>query len=81
MKKKLISKIRNRMSAQRSRMKQKLHYKNLEANNIFLKAKINELNIQNSQLIYENSKLKTEIFEIQRLYEESLKNRKIDSEE
>lgn len=81
MKKKLISKIRNRMSAQRSRMKQKLHYKNLEANNIFLKAKINELNIQNSQLIYENSKLKTEIFEIQRLYEESLKNGKIDSEE
>jgi hypothetical protein len=69
------------MSAQRSRMKQKLHYKNLEANNRFLKAKINEISIHNSHLLYENSKLKEEIFHIQKLYEQSIKISKTSSEE
>lgn len=72
-KKKLIQKIRNRMSAQRSRMKQKLHYKNLEAKNRFLTAKINELSIRNSQLLFENSQLKQQVFSLQKLYSESVK--------
>ena len=73
-KKKLIQKIRNRMSAQRSRMKQKLHYKNLEAKNKFLKAKINELSIQNSRLSYENSELKENIYHIQKLYDQAIQS-------
>lgn len=54
-------------------MKQKLHYKNLEAKNKFLNAKMNELAIRNSQLLYENSKLKLEIFNLQKLCERSVK--------
>ena len=60
------------MSAQRSRMKQKLHYKNMEAKNKFLKAKINELSIQNSRLSYENSQLKENIYQIQKLYDQAM---------
>ena len=60
-KKKLIQKIRNRMSAQRSRMKQRLHYKNMEKENRVLKAKVNGLILKNHQLIFQNSKLMEEI--------------------
>lgn len=40
-KKKLIRKIRNRITAQRSRIKQKIYVKNLENQNLHLKAEIN----------------------------------------
>lgn len=40
-KKKLIRKIRNRITAQRSRIKQKIYVKNLENQNLHLKAQIN----------------------------------------
>ena len=76
-KKKLIQKIRNRMSAQRSRMKQKLHYKNLEQNNRFLTARVNELSIQNSRLTFENSMLKRKIENLKEFCSKSEK----DSEE
>ena len=68
-KKKLIHKIRNRMSAQRSRMKQRVFYKNMEANNKFLVAKNNQLSIDNTQLIYENAQLRKELFEMRQFYE------------
>lgn len=47
-KKKLIRKIRNRVTAQRSRDKQKIYVKNLEEQNLYLKSEINnyKLNIE-----------------------------------
>lgn len=60
------------MSAQRSRMKQKFYYKNLEATNKFLIAKNNELSIENSRLRYQNSQLEHDFLKLREIYERSL---------
>ena len=49
------------MSAQRSRIKQKIHFKKIEKENSFLKAKINNLTVKNQQVTNENVALKQEI--------------------
>jgi hypothetical protein len=60
------------MSAQRSRMKQKFHYKNMEKTNKFLIAKNSELVLENSRLRYQNSQLEQEMKKLRELYERSL---------
>ena len=52
------------MSAQRSRIKQKIYYKNLENENKILEAKINSISFKNQQLFMENNSVKDEIEQI-----------------
>jgi hypothetical protein len=70
-KKKLIQKIRNRMSAQRSRMRKGIHYQIVENENKFLRKKLEDFSLQSDRLIYEkeiltqqNSMMKKEIEEL-----------------
>ena len=67
-KRKLIQKVRNRMSAQRSRMRKGIHYKIIEQENISLRRdldrvnqKVHQLNTQNYFLAKENQELQNKI--------------------
>ena len=55
------------MSAQRSRIKQKLHYRNMETHNQRLRAEINALNIKCQQLGLQNGSLEVRIREFEEL--------------
>lgn len=65
--KRLIQKIRNRMSAQRSRIKQKLHYRNMENQVQRLRAEINALNIKCQQMGQHNGSLEMRLQEFEEL--------------
>lgn len=73
-KKKLIQKIRNRMSAQRSRIKQKLYFKRIEKENNFLKTEIHHLNSKNQNMHKENNSLKKEIEILKQKLQNSTQN-------
>lgn len=59
-KKKLIQKIRNRMSAQRSRMRKGIHYQIVENENKHLRKRIEEFSLERQRLVYQNETLSRE---------------------
>ena len=59
-KKKLIQKVRNRMSAQRSRMRKGIHYQIVENENKYLKKRIEEFEIERQRLAHQNQRLSRE---------------------
>lgn len=64
-KRKLIQKVRNRMSAQRSRMRKGIHYKIIEQENLSLRAELGRASQITSQLQNENLLLARENLELQ----------------